>query len=166
MSMFNFIVDHQRWKEIEEALEKEKINVKEERSETCFKIFFKTKSEKKVLKLNQILDEIHQLKDNGTLPEDQELMYVSLNQRISIKAFYVDYLLSSVFLQILREGGIPFLVVKDFRVFYLMFLDTIPIKIKRSDLKKVEDLLDGCSLGHPYLRIISKKSLEGEKNEN
>lgn len=91
-------------------------------------------------------------------------MYISLNQRISIKAFYVDYLLSSVFLKILRDGNIPFLVVKDFKSFCLMFLDTVPIQIKRSDLKNVENLLDGCSLGHPYLRIISKKllSLEGE----
>lgn len=47
MSTFNFIVDHQKGDEIQETLKKENINVNQERSETCFKIFLKTKSEKK-----------------------------------------------------------------------------------------------------------------------
>jgi len=164
MSVYNFIVDHQKGDEIEEILKREKINVRQERSETCYKIFLTTSNSKKAEKLNYLLSEIHQLRDNGILPENQEeLIYISLNQRISIKAFFYDYLLSSMFLQILRGGDdIPFLVVRDFRVFYLMFLDTVPIQIRRSDLKKVETLLKDCPLGYPFLRIIDKRSFEGE----
>lgn len=152
--IYRFIVDHQLTQEIEKALKKNNFShVKQKKSEIYFSIKLSTEDENEALKLHYLLVDLHQIKDNGFVKADSKKNFaIYLNQLISTKGPYTDYILTAYFLNILKENNIEFSLAK-FKTSALSNLDTLPIWINQKDLKKISSLINGGPIGHPHILI-------------
>jgi len=149
--IYKFMVDFRFKKEVEKFLIESNLKTEFKCIKPPYVVKLDTENEKEVFKLHNFFIRLHQIDGNAYRKDILEpQVVVSLNFRVSSKIFYFDYSLGSLFCQILKEGNISFTPAK-ITINALRNLDTIPVWITEKDFSKVEKLISGSQLGHPYL---------------
>lgn len=124
-------------------------SVKIENNEISATIRFVTESKKELFNLHNFLLEIHEITGNRRKREvTKPKIAITLKGQVH-KGFYFNYLLGSIFCEILKENGINFSVSRIKKNAF-NYLDTSPIWITESDLEKIKEIIKKSIIGKSY----------------
>lgn len=156
MPIYKFIVDHAIQEEITKAMEN--LNLDLEMNKTKFRFVIKYNGERddEIFKINNILKKFHQIEDFGEIDiHSESLIPIWMNQLISTKTFYVDYVFTSELMKILKNNGVYFSLV-DIKAGAFLTVDSLPIWIEKKDLEKTRKIFSGSIFGHPFIENLNK----------
>jgi len=112
-------------------------------------ISFIPDSEKELFNLHNFLLEIHEITGNRKKREvAKPKIAITLKGQVH-KGFYFNYLLGSLFCEILKKNGINFSVSRIKKNAF-NYLDTSPIWITESDLEKIKEIIKKSIIGKSY----------------